>query len=709
MVTEGARAQSVRQEPSFFMEVAVRQELLDRVEKDPGRGLRYLQTQIALAGSGVLRAARENIEVSAEMFRWATLAAEVPDDAVVARELRERITRLLDQGKSGQALRWIEAARRVERYTGGKLSAVIEWAGRQLELAHRREDDERRLTHFYLRRRLLGNFTALVSDGDDERWALHLAGKGGVGKTMLVRYIVARWNADRSRSTARVDFDYLNPGYPSRAPGLLLTELAKDLRLNDQTGAAQRLFDRLDELADALHERWNTGALMTQSVDDALRDSAFLQILDLFVEAAKLLPQPVVLLLDTCEELAKVQADGSVPDGVRMTFATLQSLHDRMSAMRVVLSGRRPLARRGAGWSCPRTELEERPYLRLAEVGGFSSREARQFLQQEDVRAGLIEPILEYCREPAGDSVFVRDVGSGPADAGDHGERFHPFELARLAEWARAEPDRLSADLIRSSPDLYVDARIVGRITYPKLQRLIPVLALLGRLDEPTLREAAAVIGVQGRDYQVVLEELRQQEWIDVQHSGFFEVDRGLLRRLRAYLRFRGPASKAGMFVPPIAHYLRERTLGADFSQLDPSHFDALLRLLERRGRDAARWWDLVEARFATTGEWGWARTLTRRLLSEDGAVAQADPAGRAERPESRMRAAVLATHAAAIIHLDRAPEVSWIWQEVAAKASAHPTREGHWRLRVRALAGGSRRVRRACRPRKGSSRNSSR
>jgi len=363
MVTEGSRARSVSQEPSFYMEAAVRQELLDRVEKDPSRGFPFLREQIARAGTGVLEAVSEHVEVSQQMVRWATLATQVRDDAAAAGGLKQTIADLLDEKRSGEALRWIEAARRIERYSGGKLSAVIESAGRQLELAHRREHDERRLTRFYPRPTLIGAFTALVTDGDDDHWALHLAGMGGVGKTMLVRYIVARWNADRSRSTARVDFDYLNPSYPSRAPGLLLTELAKDLRLNDQTGAAQPLFDSLDELADALHERWNTGPLMTQSAADALTDPAFVQILDLFIEAASLLPQPVVLLLDTCEELAKVQADGSVPDGVWMTFSTLKNLNDRMRTLRVVFSGRRPLAQRGAGWSCPRTQLTERPYL----------------------------------------------------------------------------------------------------------------------------------------------------------------------------------------------------------------------------------------------------------------------------------------------------------------------------------------------------------
>lgn len=690
MIVTGSRARPERQEPSFSMEAAVREEFLDRVEKEHKGDPSFLRNQLVLAGRGVLAADRQNAGVSRQLVRWGTLAALAGDDRMAAAELKKTVAALLSSGKAGEALRWIEAGRRVERHVGPKLSAAIEWSGRQLELAHRREDDERHLTRFYLRPTLLSAFTDLVSDGDDEHWALHLAGAGGVGKTMLVRYISARWNADRGCSTARVDFDYLNPGFPSREPGLLLTELAKDLRLNDQTGAAQSLFDDLDEQAGVLHERWKASVLAAQSADEALKDTTYVQILERFAEAAALLPQPVVLLLDTCEELAKAQADGTVPDSVRMTFATLEGLHQRMRELgivfRVVFIGRRPLAREGADWTCPKTQLATRPYLRLTEVRGFSGEEADKFLGQEEVPPDLIGPIREYCRERGGGSVFVRR--SGTAGAEDDEERFRPFDLARLAEWVRADPDEFTADMIRSYADGYVEARIVERITHPGLHRLMPVIALLGRLDEPTLRQASAAVDMPGKDFQVALEELRQQEWINVQQSGFFEVDRGLLPRLRAYYNSETKRAEINVFISPLVGYLQRLTQEADFGRLDPAHFDAVLRLLEHRPRQAARWWQAVEERFARTGHWDWARSLTSRLLSEDGAVARANPADLGERPESRLRAAILATHAAAVIHLDAVPAVGWAWQEVAAKAATHPTREGRWSLTVRSAAG---------------------
>jgi len=686
LIVTGSSARPERAEPTFSMEAAVREEFLDRAEQDPDLDLRR---QLVLAGQGVLAAHSQHVGVSRQMVRWATLAALASNGPGAAAELKSRVGEALTDNQSGDALRWIEAARRVERYVGQKLSAAIEWAGRQLELAHRREDDERHLTRFYLRKTLLAAFADLVSDGDDERWALHLAGAGGVGKTMLVRYICARWSPDSRCSTARVDFDYLNPGFPSREPGLLLTELAKDLRLNDQTGAAQTLFDSLDEQAGILHERWKASALSAQSTDDVLQDPTYLQILEQFAEAAALLPQPVVLLLDTCEELAKAQADGSVPDSVRMTFSTLESLHQRLSELkvvfRVVFIGRRPLARAGSDWTCEKTQLAARPYLRLTEVRGFTSEETDEFLSQQEVAEDLIGPIREHCRERGSESVFVRESGT----AEGHGEeRFHPFHLARLAEWVRAEQNTLTAEMIPSYADHYVEARILDRIELPALQQLMPVITLLGRLDESALREAGKAVGMPAKDFQVAMEELRQQEWIDVQQSGFFEVDRGLLPGLRAYYKSEARRAELDAFISPLARYLQKLTLKADFGSLDPAHYDAVLRLLEHEPRQAARWWQAVEERFARTGQWDWARSLTDRLLSEDGAVAPANPADPGGPPESRLRAAVLSTHAAAAVHLDTVPTVGWAWREVAAKVAAHPTRDGRSSLTVRSTAG---------------------
>ena len=56
--------------------------------------------------------------------------------------------------------------------------------------------------------------------GSDTRWALHYLGMGGVGKTMLLRHIIARLApGDYSAATSRIDFDHMSPDYPCAGPG----------------------------------------------------------------------------------------------------------------------------------------------------------------------------------------------------------------------------------------------------------------------------------------------------------------------------------------------------------------------------------------------------------------------------------------------------------------------------------------------------------
>ena len=77
-------------------------------------------------------------------------------------------------------------------------------------------------------------------------------------------------------------------------------------------------------------------------------------LLDMFAGAVGQIPGRVVLILDTCEELAKMKADGSPQGAVEVTFKVLAQLHAKVKSLRVVFCGRRPLASVGAGWKCLR-------------------------------------------------------------------------------------------------------------------------------------------------------------------------------------------------------------------------------------------------------------------------------------------------------------------------------------------------------------------
>ena len=225
---------------------------------------------------------------------------------------------------------------------------------------------------------------------------LHLIGPGGVGKTMVVRYATCLMTQapgspcsddprpfGREAAVARVDFDYLNLDYPRINPGLLLVDLAAELRPAGSV-TTNKLFDRAEEQFTLVHE--------AQSIDGPKRERATLDPhmaagIRAYIEAIQSIGKRVVLVLDTCEELAKVEPEAGTDSTLEETFRILRALHDGPDALvddqgrsnggapdiRVILSGRRALAAGGAGWTIADSKLPSRPYLRIHEIRGFST------------------------------------------------------------------------------------------------------------------------------------------------------------------------------------------------------------------------------------------------------------------------------------------------------------------------------------------------
>jgi hypothetical protein len=678
----------------FWMADSTRADVLQRVIREPGQGVRYLREEMQFISESIQNAQSAGVPVPDTVARWAMLAARAKSTQGVAELLDGRVEDLLDVGQSGEALRWVEAARRLEELLGGDLTAAVERAGRRLELFHRRKDDERHLRHFLERRGQIDAFNELI-DGPDDLWALHYIGAGGVGKTMLMRYITARLAPERKASAARIDFDYLNPDYPSRAPGLLLAQLAEELRLHDEKGAAARLFASFDRRVLRLHERLGGSFAGARTALATTQDPEFDELIETFAKAAASLPQPVILLLDTCEELAKIRPDGTAPENVQATFDILERLHKRLPSARVVFCGRRPLASGGHGWNDPDVPQPRREYLRLHRIVGFTRQEAEHYLiDKAKVPQHLVEPIIERCPHQADpvtrthDQQMLTRLGlprrgekTPPRTTEVH---YSPFDLALYAAWAREDPS-LTPEMIRAADaDQYVNMRIVGRIRHPALRELLPAVALLGRFDRDTLRAAS---DADPGSFDQVFQELSNQEWIDRQPARFLEVERGLRPRLLAYYR-RSNVSEMEAARRRAVAYLERITTEWELARLDISHFDAALRLLEPEPERAAAWWDAVEARFAREQAYDWVRRLTERLLAEEGSAAPRDPSDPEASPESRLRAAVLATYAAALIHTAPQMDTDAIWAEVARKADRYPTPEGANRLRLRAMVG---------------------
>src|SRR5262249_48862041 len=175
-------------------------------------------------------------------------------------------------------------------------------------------------------------------------WALHLLGVGGVGKTMLVRYVASgRFASDRQRPVlpvARVDFDHLDPRYPEQRPAELLLALGGDLAGFAVARSADRSLRRLNDAVAVLHESLATGPTA------APQPQLLTQAIDAFVKFLNELQRPPLLVLDTCEELAKLHVPGVTAPTVERTFEILERIHAKLPSVRVLVAGRRWLDRK---------------------------------------------------------------------------------------------------------------------------------------------------------------------------------------------------------------------------------------------------------------------------------------------------------------------------------------------------------------------------
>lgn len=586
-------------------------------------------------------------ELPPVLARWAELARSGWE---ADRLLRRTVGELVMAGDTGEALSWIDAARFLASATGGPLVTGVALAERQIELAYRREHDERLLRSFVEREEQIRWVNELL-DAPDERWALHLLGVGGSGKTMLLRHVTSRLAAERGIVAVRIDFDHLSPDYPLRRPGQLVAALAGELRVHSTAHRHEYLFERLDSMLADLTGA-SGGEVPPRDPLANVRRPEVALLLRMFAEIVSQLPRPALFILDTCEELAKLSVPGAaarVPPAVEATFELLGELHRLSPSTRVLFAGRRFLASRGPGWEAislapeGTSTLPPRPFLALRELSGFDEGEADRLFEKMGLhldaerRAAVLSrsrevapPRVRRLDRPAGGELDIQVQRAAPA-------RYHPFDLALYASWLQEQPD-LAPEALQGDEDPYVERRILGRIESRELRAKVPFVVLLGRFDRAT---AAAALGLPddgGGDSRrspspdgapadgslgAALRAIASQEWIDVQPDDeseglFYELHRALWPRLwRFYssseerraelveaMRRAGPALAALARATP-AKRIRAELIGA--------------ALRASRPVEGAALWADIEQRAAETGAKDRLREIGEALLAGEG------------------------------------------------------------------------------------------
>lgn len=665
---------------TFWAPSGAREQILDELRRR--RGFTWVHELTATIGQRVQRARSGPTVVPAALARWAELAAVASgtDGARrAAAALDDRVGRLLEAGEAGQALAWLDTARLLGVLLLGDFETSVLANTRRVELLHRRELDRRRLTDFLPRTDQLSAFEALLDQRAEGVWALHYLGAGGVGKTMLIRHLTADLAPAKGVVTSRIDFDHLNPDFPRRRPAQLLLELITELEPHAQGRRHMYLFRQAYEQLQEINAAAGPGAPAV-----TVSSPAFARAVRTFGGFLESLEAPVVLILDTCEELEKLQPAGGRIEQLEATFDLIEALHDAAPSLRVVLAGRRPLARSGHGWRLAGTTEplallpERKPYLAFHEIRGFDRAEAEEFLGRvKGLRLGseLLEAILDRSPDPGTAATVDRAGDQGPPEV----NRYNPFDLDHYATWARAEPGLDAAAVTARESDVYVEARIIGRLKHAEVERLLPAVTALGRFDREMLRPASDADEAAFAD---AWRELAATEWIDIQPDAalgttFLEIDRAVRPRLEAH--YRRPERRALLHEaarrlgPGLARIVQDRTL----DRLGLDHVATAMRLLQPA--EAARLVDRLAWKVIEEGAWGWAELVAERVLADHPGLGDADhPAA----------AGLRAMLASAILHLDPERDLDALWQSVQRAASAHPDPEtGQW-LGLRAELG---------------------
>lgn len=682
-----------RRETEFWVPGAARREMIDQLLRDQWVDLGNKAAAIAEA---VLPALADVRQVPQDLPCWASLAIQLKDGTPAAAQwLREKINRKVSSGDSGRALAWLRAGRDLAGLLGGEMEAAVLLANRRIELSYRISQDRRYLKSFLERREQISAFRDLIN-GADDHWALHYLGLGGIGKTMLLRHISSKLADEENIIVSRVDFDYINPDYPLRRPGQLLLGLAEELQ--PHFSHEQHEFVYRDFVAEVISLHEDIGQVPPAS--DPLiniRHDLFRSILGRFVslvllvtESASVAARRPVFILDTCEELNKLQTGTGFMPHLEATFQIFEWLRESMAQMRVVFSGRRLLARSGFEWRVdPAAVSAERPYLlpnrkylKLHIIRGFDRQEANVFLKSfqnpdQAMTAAIKNAILRHSPDPG---LPARTQFKDARRSGKPAKRYNPFNLNLFGDWFRDDPNFTAKTITGDNPDPYIEKRIINRIRSAGVRRLLPAVTLLRRASRDLLQ---SLYESDADDFEAAFQQLSDQEWIghtsdDVTGETTLEIDPNICERMETVVRRMHSRQEINYWTFRLSTVLKKRIQDVTLTQISIDQLEAALRLLPPP--EAAALWDVLDRAIPRQADWNWTLNVTRRLAFGEGSAAV--------RMDSPLHAAVLATHVAANIQLSRDYIAIEAWYQVEKSAAGHPLPEiGDW-LRQRAVAG---------------------
>lgn len=626
-----------------------------------GAGMR-LDAEVSEIASRILAAHSRRQPVSRGILRWAQLAeAELSHQVVTGEPLSERMQESLGAGNLAEAGEWLFAAEWLAKPLGAVMEMAASRARRQISLFHLRARDAEYLARFLRRDGEIEELKRLAaSDGE---WGVHFIGPSGVGKTMLMRFITSPHEANPIRRSSRIDFDYIDPRIPLERPARLLQEFGEGFATKLETAAQETLFKSFLEALRTAESAREAAGPHGYDLPTAARE--FHQAVEAFALFLKSLPQPVALVIDTCEELAKLHPPGGQMWSVNATFEIVEQIHEAMPELKLVVAGRRWLTEHYANETRrPPTPVEvskapPRRYLRFYETRSFTEQEARRYLS-EVRRLEIDDNVIKTVLDSTSDDPRV----PGTIVLEDEENRYSPNDIAFCATLLEEAPELGPKAVADGNFDRYVEERIFKRLeNSPELVRLFPAASILGHFD------AAAIepfLGNTAPARRALLASLIAEDWTHLEGGPepeeiVLKVDPGLLPRLRSYYdgtygrqRIREETKRTLR-----KHLAAKLEMGPPEATVEV--VDAAVCLLP--SAEAVEKLERAAERVVETGAWSWAEAVCQRLLD-----AEREPA-----LDESLSAIVWALYLTAMKHSQVRMSLTELWEGVGQMAAAHP------------------------------------
>jgi hypothetical protein len=244
---------------------------------------------------------------------------------------------------------------------------------------------------------------------------VQVCGPGGYGKTMQLRWFVARQCLAHVPPVpcARVDCDGLDADVLTEHPWLLLLPMAEQLNRQLPDEPFRELLIQHERYREALRSPGQRGTAVVDLTNRDLlaadRDDVVARFVAELGSDRAPSDVPVVLLLDTLEEVA-----WRPPDGLEWVLGLLRQIL-QVPRVRVVLSSRVDIAARlEAARSGRFAELF--PSARTVELRPFEPAEARRYLAGRRIRPELMDAVIRSAEGMPFILALYADLGDGLTD-----------------------------------------------------------------------------------------------------------------------------------------------------------------------------------------------------------------------------------------------------------------------------------------------------